>query len=110
MIRLLTLALLLLLPVAAEAIQATITWSDDGLNPTRVERRDGPDSAPFVVVAPSIPAGVRSFNEGGLALSTRYCYRPVKFNAFGDAPTSPVLCGQADPANPASGVTIIFGP
>ena len=108
----LILALVLLLgyAVAAEAVQATLTWSDDGSAQTRVERRDGPDTAPFVAAAPVLAPGVQTFNQAGLVLGTRYCYRVVKTNAFGDsAPLGPA-CGTPDAPLPATGLSVIFAP
>ena len=107
--RSLLLAALLLLPAAAEAVQATVSWTGDGASQARVERRDGADTNPFVAQG-TVASGVASFNQDGLALATRYCYRVVQFNAFGDAPASPVACGTPDVPLPASGVTVIFAP
>ena len=113
MLRLLTLTLaLLLLPTAAHAVQATLTWSDDGSAETRIERRDGPDTAPWVAQGALLPAGVKTFQQSGLAPgpATRYCYRVVKTTpAFGDAPgPHPEGCG-GNPLN-ANSLTIIFSP
>ena len=101
---------LLALAVPAWAVQATLTWSDDGSAQTRIERRDGPDTAPFVAAAPALAAGVQTFNQAGLALGTRYCYRVIKTSAFGDsAPLGPA-CGTPDVPLPASGLSVIFAP
>lgn len=106
---LIALALLLAPLTAAEAIQATITWTGDGVNSVRMDRRDGVDANPFVSQG-VVPAGTTSFNQSGLVLSTRYCYRPVAFNGFGDAANSPIACGTPDVPLPVSGVSVIFAP
>jgi len=106
----LVLALLLGYAAAAEAVQATATWSDDGSAQTRVERRDGVDANPFVQQGPLLAAGVQTFNQAGLVLGERYCYRVVKINDFGDsAPLGPA-CGTPDAPLPASGLSVIFAP
>ena len=103
-------ALLMLSPLSAWAVQATLTWTDDGSAQTRVERRDGPDTEPFVAAAPVLAAGVQTFTQAGLAIGTRYCYRVIKTNAFGDsAPLGPA-CGTPDAPLPASGLSVIFAP
>ena len=107
---LLTTLALVLLPTAAHAVQATLTWSDDGSAETRIERRDGPDTAPWVAQGALLAPGVKTFTQAGLALGTRYCYRPVKVNAFGAAPNPPVACGTPDAPLGASGLTVIFAP
>lgn len=106
----LALSALVLTAVPAWALQATLNWSDDGQNPTRVERRDGVDANPWVAQGASVPAGTTTFNQTGLVLGTRYCYRVIKTNAFGEsAPTGPA-CGTPDVPLPASGLTVIFAP
>jgi len=110
---LIVVALLLLVPAGAEAIQATLNWNDDGSAQTRIERRDGPDTAMWANQTPTLLApGVRAFNQAGLALNLRYCYRLIKTGEFGDAdPTGwPVQCGTAGtPAN-ATGFIILIAP
>lgn len=99
----------------AEAVQATANWTNptSGAAPTgiRVDRRDGPDTSPWIQQGPLLAVGVTTFNQSGLAISTRYCYRVVPVNAFGgnDA-TAPVACGTPDVPLNVDGLTIIFAP
>jgi hypothetical protein len=109
--------LLILLATPAWALQATVTWTDNspgGSNPTpetgfRIERRDGPDTAQWVTQG-TVAAGVTSFNQGGLATGTRYCYRVIALGATSNAPPSPIACSTPDAPLPASGVSVIFAP
>jgi len=102
-----------LLPAASFALQATLSWTDGatGEDGYRVERRDGPDTAPWVSQG-TVASGVTAFNQAGLALGTRYCYRVVAFNAFGDTTTAPPEgCGTPDrPQGGATNLTIILAP
>ena len=106
---LLAIGLVLALATPVLALQATITWTGDGVNAVRMERRDGVDANPFVSQG-TVAAGTTSFNQSGLVLSTRYCYRPVAFNGFGDSVNSPIACGTPDVPLPVSGVSVIFAP
>lgn len=92
----------------AEAIQATLNWSDDGANQTRVERSDA--GGAFVAQGSLLPAGVKTFNQTGLVTGTAYCYRVIKTNTFGDsAPLGPA-CGTPGAPLPATGLSVIFAP
>lgn len=103
--------LCVLFATSACAIQATFTWTDNSINEDgfRVERRDGADTEPWVEQLSTLP-DVTSFNQAGLNLGTRYCYRVVAFNLFGDAPPTPEACGTPDVPLPASGSMVIFSP
>lgn len=116
LIALLATGSLLAIAVPAAAIQATLNWTDaaepDPANEEtgfRVERRDGVDANPFVSQG-TVGANVTTFNQTGLTLATRYCYRVVSFNAFGDAAASNIACGTPDLPLPVSGLTVIFAP
>jgi hypothetical protein len=107
----LLLALLLLLaPVAAEALQATVNWTDNSADETgfRVER--APDPAGPWASQGTVAVDVTVFNESGLALATQYCYRVVAFNTLGDAAPSSAACGTPNTPAGASGITVIFAP
>ena len=106
--RSLLLAALLLLPAAAEAAQATVTRTGDLTSESRVERRDGADGNPWSVQK-VLRSGDSTFNEAGLTLGVRYCYRHVNFNAFGDAAPSAEGCGKPGVPDPA-GIMVIFAP
>src|SRR3990167_11549939 len=95
---LIALIALVLFATPAFAVQATLTWTDGatGGDGYRIERRDGPDTAPWVS-QDTVAAGVTTFNQAGLVLGTRYCYRSVAFNGFGDTTTVPPEgCGTPD--------------
>jgi len=96
---------------SAFALQATVTWTDNSSDETgfRVERRDGVDANPFTVQT-TTAANVTSFNQAGLVLATRYCYRVVAVNGFGSAAASAIVCGTPDAPLPASGVSVVFAP
>jgi hypothetical protein len=110
-------SVLLWLPSVAWALQATVTWTDNSPganNPTpetgfRIERRDGPDTAPWTTQG-TVAAGVTSFNQTGLATGTRYCYRVIALGATSNAPPSAVACSTPDAPLPASGLSVIFAP
>lgn len=110
-ILLLTLLLTLFAPLSAWAVQATVTWTDNSSDETgfRVERRDGVDANPFVAQT-TTAANVTTFNQAGLTLGTRYCYRVLAVNAFGDSAPTAVVCGTPDTPLPASGISVIFAP
>ena len=107
----------LLLATPAFALQATVTWTDqaepDSANEEtgfRVLRRDGVDANPFVQQGADLGANVTSFNQSGLVLGSRYCYKVVAFNALGNAPDSNIACVTPDAPLPASGVVITVAP
>jgi hypothetical protein len=101
----------------AEALQATVTWTDNspGANNAtvetgfRVERRDGPDTAPWVAQA-TVAANVTTYNQTGLQAGVRYCYRVIALGATSNAPASPMACSTPDAPLPASGLSVIFAP
>jgi len=105
------LAAICLLPAASYAVQATLTWTDGatGEDGYRIERRDGPDTAPWVS-QDTVGTGVTTFNQTGLVLGTRYCYRSVAFNGFGDTTAAPPEgCGTPDlPQGGSENLTIIL--
>jgi hypothetical protein len=111
------LVLIGLLGTPAWALQATLTWTDNSpgsANPTvetgfRIERREGPDTAPWVTQA-TVPANTTSYNQTGLTAGTRYCYRVIAIGAAGNAPPTPAACSTPDAPLPASGLSVIFAP
>jgi len=108
---LLAIATLYWLPVVAEAVQADLSWTNSGNAQVRVERRVGPDTAMWEVRGPLLPAGALSFNEAGLLLGERYCYRPVAFNEFGDAAAPwPERCSAGNVPENVGGVILIIRP
>jgi len=105
------LAASVLLPAASWAVQVTFSWTDGvtGEDGRRIDRRDGPDAAPWVVQGAVVPAGTNVFQQTGLAVGIRYCYRETPVSQFGDGQTGPILCGSADvPSGADSGFTLIF--
>lgn len=98
-------------PALALALQATVTWVDNSSNETgfTVERRDGVDANPWNAQT-TTAANVTSFNQTGLVVGTRYCYRVIAVNSFGSSAASPEACGTPDVPLPASGVSIVFAP
>lgn len=103
---LLTAALLLLLATPAFALQATYTWPlpvDANRTGVRVERQDGPATAPWVAQGAVLGAGVTSFNQPGVVLGARVCYRVVTVNAVADG--DPNLESCATPGKPLSAGT-----
>ena len=98
----------------AWAIQATLSWTNppsSNATGVRVDRGTGPDPVTYTSQGTVGPT-VTTFNQIGLVIGTRYCYRVVEFNGFGDAPlaSAPVACGTPDVPLPASGLSIIFAP
>ena len=100
----------------ASALQVTLTWVDqtepDPANEETgflVERRDGVDANPWIAQT-TTAANVTTFNQTGLTLGTRYCYRQIAINAFASAAPSTPMCGTPDLPLPASGGTMIFAP
>ena len=106
-----TFAAICLLPAASYAVQATLAWTDGatGEDGYRVERRDGPDTAPWVSQG-TVAADMTTFNQSGLALGIRYCYRSIAFNGFGDTTAAPPEgCGTPDlPQGGSENLTIIL--
>lgn len=110
---LLTAVLLLLLATPAFALQATYTYTlptDASRTGVRVERRDGADTSPWVAQGTVLGASATSFNQPGLALGTRYCYRAVTVNAFGDGDANTPSCGTADKPMSAGSGTLLITP
>lgn len=106
-------ALILSLPVAADAIQATATWTlpvDPNRTGVKVLRRTGDDTQPFVQQGPTLPGDATTFNQTGLVIGTRYCYEIVTTGAVGDGPVAGPVCGTPDLPLPASGLSVIFAP
>ena len=108
---LLTCAMVLALASQAFALQATLTWTDNSSDETgfRIERGTGPDPVTFASQG-TVATNMTTFNQTGLTLGTRYCYRIVAFNTLGDAAPSAAACGTPDTPLPASGLSIIFAP
>jgi len=80
-------------PVASDAAQLTLTWTDaandeDGF---KIERDAGPTGT-FTRIA-TVGASVTSYIDSGLASATTYCYRVRAFNFAGDSPYSNQACG-----------------
>lgn len=110
---LLALSLVLLLATPALALQATYTYTlptDASRTGVRIERRDGADTAPWVAQGAVLAAGATSFNQPGIALSVRYCYRAVTVNAFGDGDPNTPSCGTADKPMSAGTGTLLIAP
>lgn len=97
----------------AFAVQATLNWTNpnpDASTGARIERGSGADPVSFTSQG-TVGANVTVFNQTGLALGTRYCYRVIKFSAMGDAPQPwPTACGTPDAPLNVNGLTIIFAP
>ena len=108
---LLAVGLVLTMVSVAIALQATVTWVDMSGDETgfRVERRDGVDANPWNVQTTTAP-NITSYNQPGLTLVTRYCYRVVAFSGFGDSAPNIEVCGTPDKPLPASGVSLVFAP
>ena len=108
----LTVVLALATTIPAWALQATLTWTNPASSTAtgvRIERGTGPDPVTFTSQGTVGPT-VTTFNQTGLTTGTRFCYRVVEFNGFGDAAPSAQACGTPDVPLPASGLTIIFSP
>jgi FtsP/CotA-like multicopper oxidase with cupredoxin domain len=77
-----------------------LNWTDNSNNEDgfRIERATG--AGAFAAVG-TVAAGVRTFNDGTVALNTTYSYRVIAFNAAGDSnPSNTVTVGP--PTAPAS--------
>ena len=91
----LLLTALLLIPVAASAAQADLTWTSDGVTSTRIERQTGDAAQPWVVQQNLAP-GVTSFRQQIANGLPRVCYKLVKNSGFGDTTAvPPVLCDNS---------------
>jgi hypothetical protein len=90
-----TLALLVLRPVDADAAQLTVSWTDNsgGVAATRLERRLATSST-FVRVA-DVPPRQMSYVDGGLESGVRYCYRAFAHHDGDVSPYSEEACGTA---------------
>lgn len=110
---LIMLALVLLLATPALALQATYTYTlptDASRTGVRIERRDGADTAPWVAQGAVLAAGVTSFNQAGLVLGSRYCYRAVTVGTLGDGDPNTPSCAQPDKPMSAGSGTLLITP
>ena len=82
----------------ATAATSQLTWADNSSNETgfRVERKIG-IAGTFSVIA-TAGANATSYSDSTLANSTTYCYRVNAFNAAGNSPYSPEVCGTTPAA------------
>ena len=100
---------------AVHAVQATLNWTNPagGAAATniRVDRGDGPDPVTFVQQGALLAPGITTFNQSGLVLGTRYCFRVVPVNSFGgNNAAAPVACGTPDTPLGVNGLSVIFAP
>jgi hypothetical protein len=105
-------ALLMLVPVAAEAIQATVTIPVQTVDPLRTgirfEMQTG-GTGPFVQQGAIRTPDTTTFNVQGLALSTQYMFRLVPVGDLGDGPVFGPQGGTPGVPSGLSGtMTIIF--
>lgn len=96
---------LLVVPVQAQSINATIAWTDNSTNEDgfRLERKvDAGAYATFTTTGPNVTQA----SDAGLVLNSTYCYRVAAFNAFGGSAFSNEACVTPTTPNAPSGLVI----